>query len=468
MGRAGDDSADVVILGAGPAGLAAAYRLARAGRSAVVLERAPVPGGLAGSFDVAGVRVDHGSHRLHPSCDPTILGFLRDRLGSDLQLRPRHGRIRLADRWVGFPPRVVDLARHLPPRVVAGLALDTLTGPLRSARADTFAEVVRDGLGPTMLREFYAPYVEKIWGVPATALDGELARRRVGARSPSALLRKLVHRGQPAGAVFWSPRRGFGQISDALAEAAVAAGADVRFGVNVEHLRTDAEADTVTVHIEGGRTVSTGLVASTVPITALAQLCGDAAPEPVRAAAAALEFRALVLVYVVVARPRYTEFDAHYFPALDVTASRVSEPKNYRDGDEPSDVTVLCAELPCSVGDVTWSGDERELGARVVRDLAASGLDAVNPLDVVVRRVPRAYPVYRVGYARPFAVLDQWLATQARLVTFGRQGLFAHDNTHHAMAMGWALADCLGPGGELDRDRWHAAREGFLDHVVED
>ena len=108
-------SGDVLVLGAGPAGLGAAYRLASRGHSVVVLERAPTVGGLAASFDVAGVRVDYGSHRLHPATPPEIMAALRSLLGDDLQRRRRRGRIRIAGRLVAFPPHPIDLLRNLPP-----------------------------------------------------------------------------------------------------------------------------------------------------------------------------------------------------------------------------------------------------------------------------------------------------------------------------------------------------------------
>jgi protoporphyrinogen oxidase len=464
-GAADAPSYDVAVLGGGPAGLAAALRTARDGRSVVVLERGDALGGLAGSFEVAGVRVDYGSHRLHPSCDPRLLGVIRELLGDDLQLRRRHGRIRLAGRWVGFPPRPADLARTLPPAFTAHLAVDALAAPLRRPRADTFAEVVRAGLGPTMLRELYAPYVEKIWGLPPDALDGELARRRVGARSPGALVGKLVRRGNRAGAAFYSPRRGYGQISDALATAASAAGAEIRLGAEVRGVRPDA--DGVDVTIADGARVRAAIVASSVPVPVLVRACADV-PVAVSEAAASLGFRALALVYVVLARSRYTEFDAHYFPGLDVAPSRVSEPKNYRHGADPPDVTVLCAEIPCSVDDPTWRSSDADLTARVVDDLTRSELPDASPVDAVVRRVPRAYPTYARGFAPRFATVDRWLDAQDRIVTFGRQGLYAHDNAHHAMATGWTLAECLRADGALDRDAWRAARARFGEHVVED
>jgi phytoene dehydrogenase-like protein len=93
-------NADLVVLGAGPAGLAAAWQAARRGMSVVVLERAQAVGGMAASLEVAGVRVDRGSHRLHPTTPANVLADLRVLLGDDLQLRRRNGRLHIADRWL--------------------------------------------------------------------------------------------------------------------------------------------------------------------------------------------------------------------------------------------------------------------------------------------------------------------------------------------------------------------------------
>jgi protoporphyrinogen oxidase len=423
---------------------------------------------LAGSFEVAGVRVDHGSHRLHPSCPPEILAVLRELLGADLQCRPRNGRIRLAGRWVAFPPAPGNLARHLPPAIAARLVRDTLTAPLRRrARADTFAEVVRARLGPTLAEQFYFPYVRKIWGEEPDALSGELARRRVGARSLGALVRRLPSRGASAARrSFFYPRRGYGEITERLADAALAAGAEIRFGADVTGL--DVAPGDITVHLAGGETVAADHVWSTLPLPVLARLVCPAAPPHVRAAAEQLEFRGLALVYVALPGRQFTSFDAHYFPGPEVPFSRVSEPKNYRQSaDDPPDRTVLCAEVPCSVGDATWNGSDADLGALVSDGLARVGLPVVAVDEVVVRRVARVYPVYRVGFETDFEALDRW-AEDSGVLTLGRQGLFAHDNTHHALAMAWAAADALGPNGQIDPDRWRVARERFRAHVVED
>jgi hypothetical protein len=86
---------------------------------------------------------------------------------------------------------------------------------------------------------------------------------------------------------------------------------------------------------------------------------------------------------------------------------------------------------------------------------------------VRVRRVPRVYPTYQVGFEADFNIVDRWADTSC-VLTFGRQGLFAHDNTHHALAMAWGAADALDGDGHLDAIKWAAARDRFRDHVVED
>ena len=459
----------IAVVGAGPAGLAAAWRAAAAGHEVVLLERAAQVGGMSASFEVAGVRVDHGSHRLHPATPPEILVALRGLLGDDLQTRSRHGRIRLLDRWLAFPLRSTDLLRHTPPRFAARAALDAAVGPLRRPRSDTFGEVVRAGLGPAVLDAFYGPYARKLWDTAPDDLAGELARRRVSASSPADIVRRLVRGARPEGQVFLYPRRGFGAIAEALADAAVAAGAEVRLGCGVTGLRRHDDRAGWTVALDGGAPLDVDHVWSTAPLPALGAITDPAPPEAATAAAGRLRHRGLVLLYLVLDRPRWTEFDAHYFPGPEVLAARVSEPRNYRDDpDLPADRTVLCAEIACWPGDDVWSAPDEDLAARLAAELAATGLPAPAWVGVESRRLPRVYPVYPPGFADDLGTLEAWAGGLGGLITFGRQGLFTPDNTHHALAMGWAAADALDADGTLDAARWRAARDGFRSFVVED
>lgn len=468
-----------VILGGGPAGLAAAYKLAQRGwRQITVLERGSQVGGNAGSLVIEGIPVDFGSHRLHPTCPPDVLADIRSLLGDDLLDRPRHGRIRLRGRWVHFPLKPVDLLTHLPPSFMAGTLGDAVRKRFTSANGNgvepSFATVLEHGLGRTICRDFYFPYATKIWGLPPDDLDAEQAKRRVSNGSLGKMIRKVVGAvpglKKPGAGRFFYPRRGFGQISDAFHTAATNAGASIVLDSTVTAVNVD-RGRVVSVETRSGnesRLFPATHVLSTIPLPLLARLVsGYQTPVPTLAADA-LRHRAMVLIYLTLDADRFTEFDAHYFPESRIRITRISEPKNYSVTSKPGR-TVMCAELPCSSTGPEWTMSDQDLGALVVRDLEQAGLGPV-PRVLAVRtvRLPQAYPLYTKGYREAFDDLDRWVNGIGGLITFGRQGLFVHDNTHHTMAMAYALVGCLRDDGALDADRWSRARQEFANNVVED
>ncbi len=469
----------VVILGAGPAGVGAAFQLRRLDRARVtVIEQGQVPGGNAGSFEVHGQRLDYGSHRLHPACDPALLADIRTLLGDDLLDRPRHGRIHLRGRWIHFPLKPADLFLRLDRGFAVGTIRDMVAKAIGRRREDgeSFASVLLANLGPTICHEFYFPYGRKIWGEAPERLSAIQARRRVSAGSFGKLLRKVLNQvpgfKPPGVGRFFYPRQGFGQISEAFAHAALERGAQFRMGWRMAQLHPPLHNEDpwrVVVEREGQRDeLLADEVWSTLPISILARAVSTGVPPAVTEAAAKIQYRSMLLVYLELDVDQFTEFDAHYFPGADIHITRLSEPKNYAARTEPRGSTTLCAELPCSPSDPWWKMSDRELGQLVADDLAQAGIPLPRaPVMVHTKRLPHAYPIYHQGYEVPFGTLDAWADSMPRLLTFGRQGLFAHDNTHHALAMAYGAVDCLGPNG-FDRGKWLEYRTVFATHVVED
>ncbi|MEX2587219.1 MAG: FAD-dependent oxidoreductase [Actinomycetota bacterium] len=460
-----ESSADVIVLGAGPAGLGAAYKAAAAGRKVMVFERADGVGGLAASFEVSGIRVDHGSHRLHQATPPHILDELKSLMGADLQERRRNGRIYLEGRWIKFPLQFGNLIKNLPPSFALAAGRDAVMAWSRSPASETFAGVLEASLGPTMSERFYFPYARKLWGLEPEAIHPEQARRRVSGNAASKLLRRVAARSETAG-LFYYPRRGFGQIWEALAGGFLEKGGDLRLGSAVRSVESHSKG--LRVLLGSGEAVSAPQVWSTVPMPLLAQMADPPPPAGVLEAAGKLRTRAMLLVYLVLNTDRFTGYDAHYLPGPSTPVTRISEPKNYRRAAEPPDRTVLCAELPCFVGEPIWGETEDALGEIVLDTLRRMQLPSPRPEFVHVKRVPSAYPVYDLDYEESFTTLAEWVDSIPGLLSFGRHGGFVHNNSHHALEMGWAAAEALGSSGDFDSSAWAASLQGFADHVVED
>ena len=470
------DLPHVVVLGAGPAGVGAACELTRSGRARVtVLEQRDTVGGNAGSFQLDGIWVDYGSHRLHPACDPEILGNLRELLGEELLDRPRHGRIRLQGRWIHFPLKPADLALRMPKRFAFGVARDMLHKPKMNGHQESFASVLEHSLGSTICREFYFPYARKLWGLPPEEIAATQAHRRVSGNSVGKILRKVANSvpgfKRPGAGRFFYPRHGYGEITRRLGESAQERGASFVMQAKVNSVEYQANTVcAVTYECDGrSQTLATRNVWSTLPISLLLRMLRPEAPPEALASASRIQFRGMILIYITLEQEQFTEYDAHYFPEELIPISRLSEPKNYSGARDPRGRTVLCAELPSDPGSPYWEMTDGQLGELLCGWLEQAGLPVRSSvLRATTRKLRQAYPMYVRGYEDDFAVADRWLGGIHGLLTFGRQGLFVHDNTHHALYMAKAASECLGSDGSFDQDRWARYREIFQTHVVED
>lgn len=470
---------NIFILGAGPAGLGAAYQLTIQNKAEVtVLEMKESPGGNSGSFFEEGLYLDYGSHRLHPACNEKILGDIKRVLGDDLVLRPRHGRIRLNDKWIHFPLKASELVTKLSFGFSAGVGIDMLRSILPVGNGSTsnknFATVLEANLGKTICKEFYFPYAKKIWGLEPEEISVIQAEKRVSANSFAKLIKKVFTKPeQTAGngaPVFYYPKKGFGQISNALYNEAKKNGANFIFNATVKKVNTEnGAANSVVYNTEKGEVERPAdYIWSTLPLTGMVRGIRPKADEKIITAANRISFRSMVLIYLFVEANRFTEFDAHYFPESNIPITRLSEIKNYSDTNEPDNLTAICAELPCQFDDNIWNMQENELGNLVIEALNKADIPVTAPVKkVLVKRLRHAYPIYNLGFEGNYEVLNGYLNNIKNLLLFGRQGLFVHDNTHHALYMAYSAVNCL-EDGSFNSEKWQVYREEFKTHVVVD
>ena len=354
------------MLGAGPAGLGAGLALARAGARVAVLEAADRPGGLCVTRRRDGFSYDLGGHI------PFVRSEARRRWLADLL----DGDLAWVDRPVAsvHDGRIVR-GRYLDQRPEGAPEAEPPDGSARGELAGRF--------GAAFVDRAMRPYLEKIDGVPLERIPAERARRL------------LEDQAAPDG--FWFPRRGIGQLMDAMGEAIRAAGGDLRLGSRATALRAPAgRLEGVDVEgPDGSEPLAAGAAVVSLPAGLAARLVRPPAPA---SATPSPRMRAVCLVYLRLDRQRVTPEPWIQVDDPRVPFSRAFEPRNWSPDLAPPGRTVLGLECYCQAdpGDPVWGLDDAALSAACARALADPlGWidDPGEPAPLEVVRLPRAYPV---------------------------------------------------------------------------
>ena len=437
-----------VILGGGPCGLAAAWHLARRGARPIVLEREDLVGGLCATHERSGWRFDLGGHRF-VSGDAELSQWIEGLLGSELLERERRSVVLHDGRCFRYPLEAVDLVRNLGVRE----NLEALAGYLRAPGATephddaSFEDWVCARFGRPLYDRFFGPYTEKLWGIPPERISADWAAERISLLDlKDVALRLAGLRRTPTRTYarrYLYPRLGMGQLYAIVAEDVARHGGVVRTGVRVVGLEVEGRRATA-VHLEsadGAERLPVGELLSTVPLPELVRMLRPDLPGELDRAVAALRFRALTFVNLMLGREDFSENTWMYVASGALKTSRIQEPKRRSPSMAPAGRTSLMLEVPCNVGDATWRAGVGELRDRGVRELGALGFEVNDVLDAFCVRVPHGYPVYHRGYDRDRRALLGEVERFANVRTAGRQGLFRYVFMDAAMRMGIQAAE---------------------------
>ena len=484
----------VVVLGAGPGGLACAHELARHGIRSTVLERNDAVGGLCRTVAHDGYRFDQGCHRWFTKNEDLHRWFL-GLMDGELVEVDRISRIVHSNRMFDYPISAGDLIRKSRPAEIVGI----LAGFGRAKAARLFSrdtpvnmeDAFVSQFGRPLYEMFFETYSEKVWGRPCRELSADWVAQRSAGLSVIDIVRgalaKSTRRHGSLVERFVYPRLGYGRIPERLAEDVAAAGSEIRVATPVSRVRLLAD-DTFEIDCgvdEYTETVSGDAVVSTIPLGALARMLEPCVDEHALACADALAFRDLVIVTLLLNVPRVSRDSWVYVQDRDILFGRFHEPANWSDALVPdADHTSLVLECFCSRGDGTWQMSDAEITERCVGDLAdkLAFIDRRRVVGSVVIRIPNAYPVYDLDYARKLAVINDALGAFPGLHTVGRGGTFRYNNTDHSIEMGLLCAhriaglgvDHMGVNTEQEyhevrsrhapgRDRYHASHHTTAD-----
>jgi len=467
----------IVVLGAGLAGLRAAYELAQRGHAVELLEQHDEAGGMARSHEHMGYVFDHGPHGFW-SRDEWINDEFKGLVdgGGGYNWLTKWSQIHYREEYFNFPLRISDIISKMPPWTVLLAFFSFLWSRLRlklfRREPATTEDYLIDQFGEVLYRAFFGPYTRRVWDVDPKKLDVDFARDRVPSLHLWDTLRKLFTDPvkeqmliTPSGRVithdlhtFYYPKRGAGALPRGYVRRIEELGGRFRYGVTLHGV--DLATKTVTGTSDGAAFALAydGLL-STIPIDALVPLVTPAPPPEIRDLARGIRYRAILLVNLCVAKPQVIGPFWIYYTSRVFT--RISEYRHFSADLAPPGKTGICLEVTCDVGDEMWNFDDAEVVRRCVPDLEALGLargDEIEGYEVI--REANAYPLYDVGYKPRINRLVTWLESDARIITAGRQGRFLYCNQDAAIKSGREAGEAMATLLETDIPTRSTARWG--------
>ncbi|MGP8058126.1 MAG: NAD(P)/FAD-dependent oxidoreductase [Acidimicrobiales bacterium] len=435
----------VVIIGAGPAGLTAAYQLVKAGRRPVVVEADSVVGGISRTVERDGWRFDIGGHRFFTKV-PEVEALWHEILPeSDFLLRPRMSRIFYKGKYYDYPLKAANALKNLGLLEAMLCGFSYLWARIRPPKDQTNYEgwlVAR--FGWRLYRTFFKTYTEKVWGVPVAEMPADWAAQRVkNLDLGKAVLNALKPKRNQTEITslieeFQYPKYGPGMMWERCRDLVVEGGGEVLMETAVTGIHLErGEARSVTVRHPDASTeeLAASHVISSMPMHDLVAALDPAPPDEVRRAGDDLHYRDFLTVALVVPEADGFPDNWIYIHATDVKVGRIQNFGSWSPFMVKEGRTCLGLEYFVFEGDELWSSSDEELIARGTRELGTLGLVRPEAVEAgYVVRVPKAYPYYDFEYRGNVETICKYLDTNAPNVhPIGRNGMHKYNNQDHSM-----------------------------------
>ena len=457
----------VVVIGAGPAGLTAAYQLVKAGRPVVVLESDEVVGGISRTVERNGWRFDIGGHRFFTKVQPVEDLWHEILPEGDFLTRSRMSRIYYDGKFYDYPIRPLNALRNLGPSEAALCVASYLWVRMRPPKEQrSLEDYIVASYGRRLYSHFFKTYNEKVWGVPASQISADWGAQRIkgmslfkavwepvrakvlgGRRERSKQVTSLIEE-------FQYPKLGPGMMWERCCELVRAAGGTVCLRSPVHSIERGPQgAEAVVYENEGAKVrVVADHVVSSMPFSELARAMDPPPPPEVLAAAADLHYRDFLTVALVV--PESASFPDNWIYIHDpnVKMGRVQNYASWSPFLVKDGRTCLGLEYWVMEGDEMWQTPDTELVDLATKELEAIGLASAETVERgYVVRVPKAYPVYDEGYHAAVETIRHWLAAEVPNVhAVGRNGMHKYNNQDHSMYTAMLTVENLVDGARHD------------------
>jgi protoporphyrinogen oxidase len=450
--HATDHNVDVAIIGAGPAGLTAAYLLTKKGYRVTVIEKDPhYVGGISRTVEHEGFRFDIGGHRFFSKAKE-VVDLWNEILPNDFIQRPRMSRIYYEGKFYSYPLRAFEALWNLgifrSAFCMASFAKAKLF-PKKDVRS--FQDWTVNQFGHRLFSIFFKTYTEKVWGMPCDEMSADWAAQRIKGLSlwgavVDGLKRSLGLNKRPNDGMetktlletFRYPRLGPGMMWEAARDHVVNGGNRVIMGHALKQLAQDQVTGRWRVQATGQDgaviTINAAHVISSAPMR---ELAGRIHPMPgTLNQALDLKYRDFLTVALMIKSEDLFPDNWIYIHDSKVKVGRIQNFRSWSPEMVPDpDIACVGLEYFCFEGDGLWSSTDVDLIELARKEMAILGL--CKPEEVVggaVVRQEKAYPVYDDAYAENVRLMREELeAAYPTLHMVGRNGMHRYNNQDHAM-----------------------------------
>lgn len=442
----------VAIIGAGPAGLTAAYELAQRSEARItVLEADHIVGGISRTVEYKGYRFDMGGHRFFTKIS-RVQKVWRDILGSEFIKVPRLSRIFYNGKYFDYPLRPMNALSGLGAWNAALIVLSYLKWHYRPYPVEeTFEQWVTNRFGRRLYLAFFKTYTEKVWGIPCTEIRAEWAAQRIQGLSLARAILNATALNKRSTEIkslineFDYPRLGPGQMWETCAAQITAKGHAVKLGHAVKQLEmTNGEVTSLQVATEAGDvTMPVDHVISSMPLRSLVRSIHPALASEATAAAEGLTYRDFLVVALMLKREHLFPDNWIYIHTPGVKVGRIQNFNNWSKAMVPvPGITCVGMEYFCFKGDGLWSSSDEDLAKLAASELRELKLaEKEDVIDAKVVRVPKAYPIYDSAYQGHVQHIRVHIDAVPNLHAVGRNGMHKYNNQDHSMLTAMMAVD---------------------------
>jgi len=432
----------VIILGAGPAGLTAAYEACKRGLHPIVFEKDNEVGGISKTVSYKNYLFDIGGHRFFTKYEE-VKDIWKKILGDNFITRPRLSRIYYNNRFFYYPLKPLNALTNLGLRNSFLVLLSYINSQISPYKnVSNLEEWVSNKFGKKLFNIFFKTYTEKVWGIPCKEIQADWAAQRIKSLSlGKAIFNSIgfIKRGQVTTLIdeFQYPRRGPGQMWNSAKDLVQKQGGTVKLNSKVRQFtKKGNKIISVLTESNGSLQEITGdYFLSSIPLKELIESIDPPVPNDVLEAARQLRYRDFFTVGLMINKANIFPDNWIYIHSPEVRAGRIQNYKNWSPEMVPdSQTTSLGLEYFCFVTDEIWNREKHELielGKKEVVQLKFATRDQIS--DGFVLKSPKTYPIYDEGYQERIEIIKNYLLTIKNLQTMGRNGLHRYNNQDHSM-----------------------------------